>query len=119
MPDDTFKEFVLDPLGALPELRARAMFGAHGLYAGDRFFGILDEGRLFFKTDAVSAADYTARGMGAFTYESKGKVLTMAYHEVPPDVLENAPELVEWARRAIQIAATKPKTKKKSVRRGS
>src|SRR5450432_575869 len=88
MPDDTFKEFVLDQLGALPELRARAMFGAHGLYAGDKFFGILDEGRLFFKTDAASAADYMARGMGAFTYESKGKVMTMAYHEVPPDVLE-------------------------------
>jgi hypothetical protein len=30
MPDDTFKEFVLDQLGALPELRARAMFRAHG-----------------------------------------------------------------------------------------
>jgi len=25
MPDDTFKEFVPDQLGALPELRARAM----------------------------------------------------------------------------------------------
>jgi hypothetical protein len=25
MPDDSFKEFVLDQLGALPELRARAM----------------------------------------------------------------------------------------------
>jgi DNA transformation protein len=113
VPDDSFKEFVLDQLGALPELRARAMFGAHGLYAGDRFFGILDEGRLFFKTDAASAADYTSRGMGAFTYESKGKVMTMAYHEVPPDVLENAPELVEWARRAIRLAAAKPRKVKK------
>jgi DNA transformation protein len=109
MPDDSFKEFVLDQLGALPELRARAMFGAHGLYAGEKFFGILDEGRLFFKTDAASAADYTARGMGPFTYGSKGKVMTMAYHEVPPDVLENAPELTSWARRAIQVAVAKPK----------
>jgi len=67
MPDDSFKEFVLDQLGALPELCARAMFGAHGLYAGEKFFGILDEGRLFFKTEAASAADYTSRGMGAFT----------------------------------------------------
>jgi DNA transformation protein len=113
MPDDSFKEFVLDQLGALPELRARAMFGAHGLYAGEKFFGILDEGRLFFKTDAASQADYTARGMGPFTYESKGKVLTMAYHEVPPDVLENAPELTAWAQRAIQLAAAKPKQAKK------
>ena len=72
MPDDTFKEFVLDQLSALPDVRAKAMFGAHGIYSGDHFFGILDEGRLFFKTDAVSAADYTARGMGAFTYKYKG-----------------------------------------------
>src|SRR5438552_16927796 len=116
MADDSLLEFVLDQLGALPELRARRMFGAHGLYSGDKFFGILDEGRLFFKTDAASAADYTARGMGAFTYESKGKRMTMAYHEVPLDVLENAPELTAWARKAIQIAAMKPKksAKKKS-----
>jgi len=37
MPDDTFKEFVLDQLGALPELRARAMFGAHGLWPVKNF----------------------------------------------------------------------------------
>ena len=117
MPDDSFKEFVLDQLGALPELRARAMFGAHGLYAGEKFFGILDEGRLFFKTDAVSAADYTARGMGPFTYESKGKVMTMAYHEVPPDVLENAPELTAWAQRAMAIAASSKKPVKPTKKR--
>jgi hypothetical protein len=34
MPDDSFKEFVLDQLNALPELRARTMFGAHGSYSG-------------------------------------------------------------------------------------
>jgi DNA transformation protein len=117
MPDDSFKEFVLDQLGALPELRARAMFGAHGLYAGETFFGILDEGRLFFKTDAASQADYTARGMGAFTYESKGKLLTMAYHEVPPDVLENAPELTAWAQRAMAIAASSKKPVKPTKKR--
>ncbi|MFZ1074292.1 MAG: TfoX/Sxy family protein [Verrucomicrobiia bacterium] len=105
MADESFKEFVLDQLGALPEVRARAMFGAHGLYQGEHFFGILDQGRLFFKTDAQSQADYAGRGMGPFTYESKGRVMTMSYHEVPPEVLENAPELVAWAERAIQAAA--------------
>jgi DNA transformation protein len=106
MPDESFKEFVLDQLRALPDVRARAMFGAYGLYQGESFFAILDEGRLFFKTDAASQADYTARGMEPFTYESKGRVLTMSYHEVPPDVLENAPELVTWAERAIKIPAS-------------
>ena len=104
MADESFKEFVLDQLRALPDVRARAMFGAHGLYQDEHFFGILDEGRLFFKTDAQSQADYVARGMEPFTYESKGRTLTMSYHEVPLDVLENALELVAWARRAIELA---------------
>ena len=113
MPDDSFKEFVLDQLSALTDLRAKAMFGAHGLYSSDKFFGILDEGRLFFKTDAQSQADYTSRGMGPFTYEMKGKTMTMAYHEVPPDVLENPQELTAWAHKAIQIASVKKKKTKK------
>ena len=114
MADDSFKEFVLDQLGALPDVRARAMFGAHGLYSGDHFFGILDEGRLFFKTDAQSQADYTARSMEPFTYESKGKVMTMSYHEVTPDVLEQPQELADWARKAIGLAASSKKPAKRA-----
>jgi len=110
MADGSFKDFVLDQLGALPDVRARAMFGAHGLYQGEKFFAILDEGRLFFRTDAASAADYLARGMEPFTYaQPGGRVVTFQYHEVPPDVLENAPELVAWAQRAIRLAAAQPK----------
>jgi TfoX/Sxy family transcriptional regulator of competence genes len=74
----------------------------------------LDDGRLFFKTDASSQVDYLARGMSAFTYEMKGKTMTMAYHEVPPDVLEQPRELTAWARCAIQIAAAKSKRRPKS-----
>jgi DNA transformation protein len=111
MPDDSFKEFVLDQLAALPEVRARAMFGAHGIYQADRFFGILDEGRLFFKVSEASKKAYEGRGMGPFTYEAKGKTMTMAYYEVPPEVLENARELVEWAQKAIQVAAAKKAAK--------
>jgi DNA transformation protein len=103
--DDSFKGFVLDQLAALPELRAKAMFGAHGLYSGDRFFAILDAGRLFFKVNAETRGDYESRGMGPFTYESNGRVMTMGYYEVPPDVLENPQEAVAWAQRAIQVAA--------------
>jgi DNA transformation protein len=113
MRDDSFKEYVLDQLSALPEVRARAMFGAHGLYADGKFFAILDEGRLFFKTNAQTAMDYTACGMGPFTYEQDGRVITFHYHEVPPDILEQPLELVHWARKAIQVAASQPPKPKK------
>jgi DNA transformation protein len=116
MPDDSFKEFVLDQLSALPDVRAKAMFGAHGIYSGDHFFGILDEGRLFFKTDEVSQMDYTSREMPPFSYTSRGKITTISYHEVPPDVSENSQELVLWARKAIKIACeTKKKARRKSA----
>jgi DNA transformation protein len=120
MADESFKAFVLDQLAALPEVRARAMFGAHGLYAGEKFFGILDEGRLFFKTGAANLADYTERGMGPFTYEMKGKVMAMAYHEVPPEILEQPHELVLWARQALALAGIKSKkTASKPARRAT
>ena len=114
MADESFNEYVLDQLSALPDVRARAMFGAHGLYQGEHFFAILDEGRLFFKTDAAAQADYLARGMPPFTFELEGRVMTMQYHEVPADVLESPMKLVAWARRAIEIAASGKKSPKVS-----
>jgi len=107
MLDDSFKEFVLDQLSALPEVRAKAMFGGYGLYQADRFFVILMDGRLYFKTDAQSRTAYVERGMGPFIYEKARRTLTINYFEVPPDVLESREDLVAWARRAIQARAAR------------
>ncbi len=42
--------------------------------------------------------------------------MTMAYHEVPPEILEQPHELVFWARKAIAIAASKSKKPVKRIR---
>lgn len=107
MADQSFKDFVLDQLSALPGVRAKAMFGGHGLYQDDRFFGILAEGRLYFKTDATSRAAYIGRGMEPFTYEQAGRKMTMHYFELPAEVLENRGECVAWAMHAINAAKAK------------
>jgi len=108
MADDSLKEFVLDQLASLPEMRAKSMFGGHGLYQADRFFGILMDGRLYFKTDEQSRREFLARGMEPFIYEKAKRTMTMRYYEVPPEVLENHDELVAWAHRAIRAASTRP-----------
>jgi len=77
------------------------------LYSADRFFAILDEGRLYFKASEATRADYQARGMGTFTYEMKGREMAMSYYEVPPEVLEDRNEAIAWARKAIQLAEKK------------
>jgi DNA transformation protein len=107
MADESFKDFVLDQLSALPELRARRMFGGYGLYQGDHFFGILMQGRLYLKTDERTRNAYLERGMSPFIYEKARRTTTINYFEVPPDVLENREELIRWAKRAIQAAAGK------------
>lgn len=99
---DEFVKFVLDQLSSLPELRAKAMFGGHGLYQGDRFFGIVMAGRLYFKTNEKTVRKYVDRGMGPFIYEKARQTMTIRYYEVPPAILENREEFATWAREAIE-----------------
>ncbi len=117
MPDDSFKEFVLDQLRALPELRARAMFGGHGLYSGANFFGILTGGQLYFKVDETIRAAYAERGMKPFAYTKAKKVMTMNYYEVPPEILENAELAVTWANQSIRLAAATAEEKQARIRK--
>ena len=66
MRHDSFKDFVLDQLGDMPELTGKAMFGGYGLYQRATFFGIIHKGRLYFKTNDVTQPLYRAHGMGPF-----------------------------------------------------
>ena len=55
-----FREFVLDQLGGIPDLQAKAMFGGVGLYAGEVFFGILAADVVYFKVDDKTKREYEA-----------------------------------------------------------
>lgn len=108
---DDFQIFIADQLSELEGLCMKRMFGAVGLYLDGTFFGILDEGRLFFKTSESTRVKYIAADCGPFTYEKKGKqgqpaktVALKSYYEVPLDVLEKRGELVRWAREAATLS---------------
>ena len=83
------------------------MFGGHGLYRGDTFFGIIFRGRLYFRTDEASRAPYIERGMKPFR-PSAGQTLG-TYYEVPLEVLENTRELGRWSGAAVQTQRRGPK----------
>ncbi len=93
--DQDFLEFILDQLSGLPRVTHRRMFGAIGLYQGEHFIAIIDEGRLYFVTDDTTRPRYEASGMKPFQY-APGKFLR-TYYEVPVDVLEDDGALREWA----------------------
>jgi DNA transformation protein len=98
--DESFKDYVLDQLRELEGARARGMFGGFGLYADATFFGIVADGRVYFKTNDQTRGEYEERGMRPFRPTEKQTL--KKYYEVPADVLEDAELLVEWARAAAR-----------------
>jgi DNA transformation protein len=103
--DQDFMEFVLDQLSGLRALNTRRMFGAIGLYQGEHFFAIIDDGVLYFITDDDTRDRYQSRGLKPFEY-LPGKFLR-TYYPVPVDVLEDDTELQSWAREAVEVQKRK------------
>ena len=100
MPANSFRDFVLEQLATLDGLHSRAMFGGYGLYCGEQFFAIVYDGRLYFKTHPDTLDDYL-RDQAAVFAPSEKQILKN-YREVPVDILEDAAQLLSWARKAAQ-----------------
>ena len=109
---DEFAAFVLDQLRGLDGVAARPMFGGFGLYGRAAMFGIVHRSRLYFRVGDASRPDYEARG--AKPFRPYAGYVMRAYYEVPPDILENAPALVAWARAAEAV----PRARSGAARRG-
>jgi DNA transformation protein len=101
---DAFRTFVLDQLEELGDVTSRSMFGGVGLYCRGLFFGIIARDTLYLKVDDENRPDYEAAGMKSFKPYAD-RPATMRYYAVPLDVLESAPELTRWARKAVPAAA--------------
>ncbi len=97
--DESFKDFVLDQLQDLDGVEARRMFGGYGLYQDETFFGIIHEGRLYFKIDEKTVAQYRKRKMKPFRPNAK-QTLT-SYYQVPMEIVEDNERLCDWAVKAI------------------
>ena len=96
----------LDRLAALGEVTSRPLFGGHGLYWRETIFGILFEGRLYFKVDEQSKPDFVSRGMGPLRPNERQTL--KSYYKVPPEVLAEPEALLSWAGEAIRAAQSSP-----------
>ena len=96
---NSFKDFVLEQVAPLP-IKIRPMFGSFGLYLEDRFFGIISEDQLFFKTNHKTRKDYKKLGSKPFT--PSPKQILINYYEVPAEVIDNPEILKEWVQKAVR-----------------
>jgi DNA transformation protein len=101
---------LLQPLGAV---RARAMFGGHGIYLDGVMFALVHEDELYLKVDDATEARFEAAGLARFVYAKKGGgTMSMSYRRAPVAALDDGDLLVEWARLGVEasqrVARAKP-----------
>lgn len=95
------RDEVVASLDGLPGLRSKGMFGGYGLWAEDGlFFGIVDDGRVYFRTDAQTRPAYDALDSTGFRYAA-GEPPSDTYRSVPVSVLADPAELTAWAESAL------------------
>jgi TfoX/Sxy family transcriptional regulator of competence genes len=109
------RDDVVAKLDGLAGLRSKGMFGGYGLWAEEGlFFGIVDDGNVYFRTDAQTRPGYDAARSTGFRY-APGEPPSDTYRSVPAGVLADPATLLAWAEDAVD-ASRRAKTPK--ARRG-
>lgn len=122
MPRESFSssdpsvQHIVDLMGRFGAVRARSMFGGHGLYRDDDMFALLTDGGLYLKVDEQSRPVFAGRNLRAFSFTAKGRTVQLSYHEAPPEALEDAAEMANWCQLAWQSAL---RAKAKGVSKGA
>jgi DNA transformation protein len=108
-------EATLTPLGVF---RSRPMFGGHGLYLDDLFFGLIAYDKFFLKTDEHNRGDYVKAKAKPFSFESarKGLIIT-SYWQCPDAVMKDARKLRQWIGKALDAARRKKMARPKRATR--
>ena len=106
-----FVAFVIEHMALIGKLRARAMFGGYGVYQDDCMIAIIADDRLYFKTDAMTRAEFEAKGLSPFSYVARSKSVTLHYFEAPPEVFEEPEAMRCWAQKAYGAALRARKNK--------
>ncbi len=92
---------LLEPLGPV---RAKRMFGGHGLYLQELFVALIADDQLYLKTDATTRPRFEAEGGTPFVFIQRGGTIETGYLTPPAEALD-APALMQpWAQLALQAA---------------
>ena len=111
--DKEFVFYVVELMQSIGPVRAKAMFGGHGIFLEELMFGLVADSALFLKVDKENESHFNARGLEAFTYMKKGKEFRMSYYQAPEEVLEDVEEMNYWANLAYSAALRAAAKKRK------
>ena len=101
MKSNSFRDYILEQMREISGVRARAMFDGFGLYLEDKFFGIIHDTCVYFRTDYISREKYIDYGMSPFRPSEKQTLKN--YFEVPMQIIEERDDLKNWVLEAAEL----------------
>ncbi len=99
-----FVNFLLEQLSPVGPVRARGMFGGHGIYVQDLMCGLVADDTLYLKVDDGNRVFFEQLDLPPFTYEKNGKSFAMSYYMAPPDAVEDSEQLCQIVQQAVAAA---------------
>lgn len=101
-------------LNAARPVTHRKMFGGLGIYQDGVFFAVLDNDRLYFKSDAVTDPEFDRFDADSWVIDGDPPSV-MPYREVPNAVCSDPGKLAAWIEASVAVASRKkaaPRKKK-------
>ena len=99
---NSFLEYILDQLSEWGNVTIRRMFGGAGLYRDGKMFALVANDVVYLKVDETNKDKYLAAGSSPLK-PFPGRPTILSYFEIPPDILEDEEELIEWAEESLSI----------------
>jgi len=111
--DNEFVSYVVELMQPLGPVRAKSMFGGHGIFLEELMFGLIANNTLYLKADKETENEFKAKDLDAFTYNKIGKEFKMSYYQTPEDTLEDSEKMNVWANKAYSAALRAASKKRK------
>jgi len=108
-----FVSYVVELMQSIGPVRAKGMFGGHGIFLQELMFGLVSNSTLYLKADNETKHEFKDKGLEAFTYIKKGKEFRMSYYQAPEEALEDSEEMNSWANKAYSAALRAASKKRK------
>ncbi len=100
-----FTGFLRDALAPLGGVTLRRMFGKTGVFCDGVMLGMVSDNTLYLRVDELNRGYFKeAEASAPLSYMKGGLSIDLAFWRVPDRLLDELPELVDWARAALAAA---------------
>ena len=99
-----FLEYILELFEPSGGISTRRMFGGYAIRKNDVPIALIFQDEIYFKVDDSNRPDYEKMNSKPFTYEKKGKTITVSNWKLPIEILEDTDTLMQWIEKSYHVA---------------